>query len=256
MTSRKISIPVRTPLPATLQQTPGLDLAVRYQSARAGGDIFDAVFLKRHITLMLTDIAGDRALAHPIAATVQDVFRSLSEKIFSERQVNESEGTATLLHEINRALLNVAGVGFAPTFLGCYNRQLAILTWINAGGIAPLFHDSDGTRSLDTGGVPLGIFSHLTHEPSMQAFEPGARMLLTTKGLIDGSRGSSAQQRAEIIARLRSAFENPALDSGREICAAILKEAANHHQPRRFSTLRRSEPLEDQTVVALVRPFP
>ena len=42
---------------------------------------------------------------------------------------------ATLAHEINQSIYNTAnGSRLAPTFLGCYDLNLGVLTYINAGG--------------------------------------------------------------------------------------------------------------------------
>ena len=61
------------------------------------------------------------------------------------------------------------GVLFAPTFLGCFNSTLGILTYCNAGRVLAIFRDATSVCVLERGGIPLGLFSHVTYEPAVLA---------------------------------------------------------------------------------------
>jgi serine phosphatase RsbU (regulator of sigma subunit) len=180
----------RTPRPTVLPSLPALDLQTRYYSARTGGDFFDVIAINSYVVFLLTDIAGIRDRAHTIATEVQDTLHRRGAALFGAANINMTDAVATLAHDINQTILTSAGgVCFSPTFLACFDTSVGILAYVNAGGAPAVFRDRDGTRILGSVTMPLGLFTHLTYEPAVQAFEPGARLLLVTKGIVDAQRG-------------------------------------------------------------------
>ncbi len=253
---QKASQPTRTPLPTALPPLKGLDLHARYYSSRTGGDFFDAVAAGPHVVFLLTDIAGNRAKAHPIASAVQDVFRLRVPQLFTTEVINMMDTLGTLAHEINQAIYNTAGASrLAPTFLGCFNLPLGVLAYINAGGPPAIFRDGDGARILGHVTMPLGLFTHLIFEPAIQAFEPNARMLLITKGILQAQRGREqfGEQRAAAV------LEHISTGSAFDLCGITLEDAHEFRKPPWYSLERlpfnKSRSLEDLTAVALVRPL-
>ncbi len=248
--------PGSNPSPANLPQLEGLDLKARYYSERCGGDFFDGVAIGCRVVFLLTDIAGRRAQAHPIAVEVQKVFRTRARELFEPAGANESEGIALLARDVNRALIEAAqGVRFAPAFLGCFNLTLGILTYHNAGRLLAVFHDAESVRVLEAGGIPLGLFTHSTYEPAVLAFGPRAKLLLVTKGITENRRGSATFGGD----RVRQLLENSNTDSASQICEVVLREAyefGHHPWSRAYSLLHlRKQPCSDDlTAVALVRP--
>jgi len=171
-----------TPCPVNLTRLEGLDISARYHSERRGGDFFDGLTTGSRLVFLLTDIAGPRAEAHAIASEAQVAFRQSALELFSPVGANESESIAALAHEVNRSLMEAAsGVRFAPTFLGCFNTTLGILTYCNAGRVVAVFRDARSVCVLERGGVPFGLFTHVTYEPAVLAFEPQDKLLLVTK---------------------------------------------------------------------------
>jgi len=249
------SQPGRTPLPTALPPLQGLDLHARYYSSRTGGDFFDAVAAGPHVVFLLTDIAGSRADAHTIASAAQDVFRLRVPQLFTIEVINMMDTLGVLAHEINQAIYEAAGGSrLAPTFLGCYNVPLGVMAYINAGGPPAIFRDSDGTRVLGHVTMPLGLFTHLTFEPAIQAFEPNARMLLVTKGILEAQRGREQFG----LERATAVLENIPDGSVSDLCNVTLEDANEFRKPPWYSKERlpffKSEPAEDLTAVALVRP--
>lgn len=248
--------PRRIPRRTELNQLPGLDLHAQYYSARAGGDFFDALVIGSRMLFLLTDIAGKTPEAHTIAAEVQDVFRQSASEIFSEADINLMDATTTLAHQINHKLISAAnGVRFAPTFVGCFDLSLGVLAYINAGGQPAVFRDSDETRLLPNVSVPLGLFTHLTFEPSIQAFEPGAKLLIVTTGVVETDHLRTHFGVDRIIRFLQDSTS----DSAREITRATLEAAHDFkklpwysiHRLRRRNKRRE----EDLTALAIVRPL-
>jgi serine phosphatase RsbU (regulator of sigma subunit) len=247
------NVTVRSPKPSNEGKYADVELQARYSSARVGGDFFDCVAVGSHVLFLLSDIAGRRLVTDPIAAEVQDTFRRKGSELFEVADVNESEAIAELVHEVNGSLMSAAdGVHFAPSFLGCYNLPMSILTYINAGGQTALFRDADGTRPMENGGMPLGLFTHMTHEPAVQAFEPGARMLIVTKGVIESHRGRASFG----VERLSTLLGESKTDSAEELCEATLQGACAFKKGKESligNLLAKKANGEDMTAVAMLR---
>ena len=252
---RTPSLATRTPLPTALPPLNGLDLHARYYSSRTGGDFFDAVAAGPHVVFFLTDIAGVRDHAHPIAAAAQDVFRLRVPQLFTTEVINMMDTLGILAHEINQSIYEAAGGSrLAPTFVGCYNLPLGLLAYINAGGPPAIFRDSDGTRILGHVTMPLGLFTHVIFEPAIQAFEPGARLLLVTKGILEAATRPSA-------IRCRGARDSSLVENPPPAQPSIYAEPRSSRRMTSETTLVqlrnlpfvKPEPVEDLTAVALVR---
>lgn len=245
---------VPSPHPVDLPHFESLDLAARYNSPRCGGDFFDAVVLDSRVLFLLTDIAGRRPETHAIAIQVQDVFRSRARELFADSGANESEGIALLARDVNRSLIEAAGgVRYAPTFLGCYNLTLHILTYHYAGHLSAFFRDAGKARVLEPCGIPLGLFTHSTYEPAVLAFGPDAKLLLATKGRAEGRKGANALDEE----RIQLLLENPPGDAA-SICEAVLQAAVDSGRHSRSGVhdllrLRSRKDCDDLTAVALVR---
>jgi serine phosphatase RsbU (regulator of sigma subunit) len=249
------SQPTRTPRPTALPPLKELDLHARYHSSRTGGDFFDAVATEPYVVFMLTDIAGTRDSAHSIASAAQDTFRRRVPELFTTEVINMMDTLGILAHEVNQAIYEASGGSrLAPTFLGCYNLPLGILAYINSGGQPAIFRDSDGTRVLGHVTMPLGLFTHLTFEPAIQAFEPGARMLLVTKGILEAQRGREQFG----VERATAVLQNIPNGSAFDLCGIVLEDAHEFRKPPWYSPERlpftKPKRAEDLTAVVLVRP--
>jgi serine phosphatase RsbU (regulator of sigma subunit) len=242
-----------SPLPINLPEIEGLDLKARYHSPRCGGDFFDGVVLDSRVVFLLTDIAGKRPETHAIAVDVQNVFRTRVEELFKHSDANESEGIALLARDLNHALIDTAhGVRLAPAFLGCYNLTLNILTYHFAGHLLAIFHDTETTRVLEPFGIPFGLFTHSTYEPTVIGFDRHAKLLLVTKGATE-SQPEPATLDGE---HLRVLLENSTPDAA-SICEAVLGAADDFEDQPRSRAYdffhRRNKNSDDVTAVALVR---
>lgn len=243
----------RSPRRMELEGLEGVDLHAEYHSVRTGGDFFDAVDLGTHVIFLLTDIAGTKEATQPIASEVQKIFRGSASELLGPARTNVMDATAQLAQAVNHELIRAAkGIRFAPTFLGCYDLALGILAYVNAGGLTAVFHDSEGARILTSASVPLGLFTHLTHEPLMQAFEPGAKLLLVTKGVMETRHGRTHFG----VERLIPLLLETETQSATELCHAALKAAEEFKQVPWYSRLNpfgRGEGDEDLTALALLR---
>jgi serine phosphatase RsbU (regulator of sigma subunit) len=239
----------RVPRPAELGPMDGVDLHAHYHADRIGGDFFDATRVGTRAVFLLSDIAGKRPQTDMLAAAMQEAFRVQAPALFGAVDANIMEGTEMLVQALNHALIDAAkeGVRFAPTLVGCFDTQLGLLAYINAGGQTALLHDSDGVHTLPNPTPPLGLTTHLTYEASMQAFEPGARLLVVTKGVTHTIHGKLAFGEAGVTEVLRGSHDAPAS----AMCEAVLDAAHGFEKKRRFSFGR--DERDDMTALAVVR---
>jgi serine phosphatase RsbU (regulator of sigma subunit) len=209
------------------------------------------------MVFMLTDVAGKRDEALHIAAAVQDRMHELAPELLSDPDANVAEGVTDLVLELNRTIMQTAGgVRSAPTFLGCLDEQFGLIHYVSAGH-TPAFVKSDGEiTQLDPNGLPLGLFSHSTHDAQVSVAQPGSSIVLVSKGLVESSAG-----RQEFgVERVRGALEEKSFPSAYDLCHEILERAVRFaEQPSSFGPrlavpgFRSSQEPNDLTVVCLMR---
>jgi serine phosphatase RsbU (regulator of sigma subunit) len=240
-------------LPVDWSRLDGVDLHARYYSECRGGDFFDALAISHRVLFLSTDIAGTRSQAKQLALVAQSVFRQKAQELFEDSEVNESDAMAALAHAVNLSLIDaVHGVRFAPTFLGCFNRMLGVLTYCNAGSLLALFRDGGNVRVLESTGMPLGLFTHTTFEAVVLAFQEGDSLLVVTKGVVESGRGADEFG----VERVERLLKKSTAESASEICNTVLQQAydfANHPWSRVLSFLRPAKRQDDLTALALVR---
>jgi serine phosphatase RsbU (regulator of sigma subunit) len=98
--------------------------------------------------------------------------------------------------------------------------------------------------------MPLGLFTRLIYDASMQAFEPGAMLVVVTKGVTQSMRGNKPFGAERVMEVLRNSKQ----ESAAEVCREVL-EAANRFTQSRWKRLpfRRKKGAEDMTALAMVR---
>ena len=51
--------------------------------------------------------------------------------------------------------------------------------------------DEEGTLLLQANGLPLGLFSHSTHDSQFCSLQPGSMLMLVSKGLVELKAGGN-----------------------------------------------------------------
>jgi serine phosphatase RsbU (regulator of sigma subunit) len=252
----------RSTLPCQLPRLPGLEVSACFHEPRIGGDFFDVACAGGYLYLVMTDIAGERSSAQRVAAEVQEVFRQQAAMAGTSTTINETVAAVELLRAINGAIMSAsAGVRCAPTFLAVYNLSLNLVTYISAGAPAAVLFSDGHVRILESTGIPLGLFTHLTHDPMPLALEPGARLVLVSKGVLE-----ARQHHAEFgIQRVCDLLLENQHSSADNLCSTVLTAAEQFcHGPHaahtlgslaRFgrSTLGLRDEDQDMTVLTLAR---
>lgn len=239
---RPVTRELKVPLPVDHPTLAGAEFAARYVGQRVSGDFFDAFKTRDRLILMVLDISGERDYAMNVAAIVQLVFRENCEDLFRDEAVNESEALTQLSLSINRALMQITGSAhLCSAFFICYRESLGTLSYINAGHTPALIKDAKGISELPPQGLPLGLFWHAAHDPGLFVLEPGAVLLVYSRGVLEVLNPKKQVGTGRIRKLLAGCDHKHAL----ALCNEILDVASKHLSKGRLDN--------DITAIALRR---
>jgi phosphoserine phosphatase RsbU/P len=219
---RSLTASVRGPVRADTPELYGAELASVYYGPRIAGDFFDFIRVGSDRVLFgLLDVAGGKNETRTIICAAQDTFRTLGSELFMQPDVNEADAMMELCLQLNRAVLRTAdGVRSCPAFAGCYHENLGVVCYFNAGHTPGLVHDSSGVNELPATGLPLGLFSHMLFNASLVALEPGATLLLASRGVVEGK----CKTEEFGLHRVKQTLHQAGATKAKELCASILDE--------------------------------
>ncbi len=248
----------RKPLSSPLPQMATAQLAAQYSAARVGGDFYD--FLQvggSKLLFIFMDIAGRQESALAVAASAQETFRERGKALFVDPNVEDGDAITHLILEINRQIIAAAeGVRSSPAILGCFDESINTLSYINAGHTPALLHDAQGTLALEANGLPLGLFTHATHDSQFCAIEDGAALVMVSRGVIEVKAGGQEFG----IERVKEIVSNGTFDTAEQLCQTVLETAEQYRRkPSHFGPyltipgFAAAEAGNDMTVVALLR---
>ncbi|HMK29345.1 MAG TPA: SpoIIE family protein phosphatase [Terriglobales bacterium] len=230
--------PLRQPLPTVVPRIASLDVAAQYCATPMGGDFYDFLEVGPGLLLvLLIDIAGERNQALSVAAAVQEAIHRRGPELFASDVLNEPDAVTSLTLEINQTILSAAGgVRCASAFFGCYNEELGIISYVNPGHVPALVRDPTGITLLETSGLPLGLFSHATHDAMVCALQPGAVLALATRGLL----GAKVRGEEYGLERLKTSLAAAPGRGAYDICKKMLADAVEFvEQGKKPGFLRR-----------------
>jgi phosphoserine phosphatase RsbU/P len=175
----------RALLPATLPSMAGVQLAARWEPAKAfGGDCYDAIRLSEtHVAISIADVCGKGL---PAALLMSNLLASLRAFAASERSPRD------VVSSVNRALCRQKNIRrFVTLFYALYDSTSRNLIYTNAGHNPPLVLRKDGScEPLPTGGPVTGIFDEGSYEEGRVTLEPGDRLVLFTDGITEARSGA------------------------------------------------------------------
>src|SRR5450755_3702201 len=235
------------PVPTVFPKIDGADIAAVFVGKRVAGDFYDSIRVSPERVLFgLLDVAGLRQDNRSILSTAQNIFRTSGAELFAHPDINESEAMTELSLRINRGLIEISsGVRSCPAFIACYHEIFGTLCYANAGHTPGLLRDSNGIAELNSGGLPLGLFSHATSDAPTVGLEKGAALLLVSRGVIS-CNGHHARSGEEFgISGVKQLLQAAPASSASDLCASILKSVAEFGGE--------SPICDDRTALALVR---
>lgn len=215
----------RQPEPMHVPKMIASDIAALYRAARVGGDFFDSVQVgPERLVFCLLDIAGKREQALGIATDVQRALHKFAPELFSGGYINEADAVTELVLRLNNAILAAAGgVRCAPGFVACYNESLGILSYVNAGHVPALVRDGNSISVLEASGLPLGLFSHATHDCQLCVLPPGAALLIASRGLLEVRSGGEEYG----IGPLKENLQSSIAANAHDLCESVLRNVAD-----------------------------
>ena len=235
--------PVCHPVHSDIPQLPGAELASAYYGRRIAGDFYDFIRVGPHRVLFgLLDAAGGMKETRNVVSAVQHTFRAVGTELFTRRDITDTDAMMELCLQLNQTVLKVTdGVRSCPAFAGCYDESLGIVCYFNAGHTPGLARDHNGISELTATGLPLGLFSHMISDASMVALEPGAVLLLASRGIVEG------EYKAEEfgLRRVKEVLQHSKPASAKELCVSVLD------QVRQF--MHTAPTHDDVTALALIR---
>lgn len=151
-----------------------------------GGDFYDFLPLTSdRLGLAVADIAGKGLPAALLMASLQALLRSHAPTYAGD--------LGALGAELNRHLVEASdGARFASLFFGIYDDRSRELRYLNAGHLPPLIVRKGGgpettVRSLETGGMVLGIFPGQPYVQRSVWLERGDRIVIYSDGVTEAS---------------------------------------------------------------------
>ena len=195
-------------------------LAAASYGRHIGGGLHDYFRINASRALFaLLDIAGPLDQNRAIIDAAQSTLRSYGVQLLAKEDVNEADAMIEVCVQMNRAILQAAERAFpCPVFAGCYNETLGTVCYVNAGHTPGLLRDATGIAELGATGLPLGLFSHSAADASIVAVEPGAALLLVSRGLVEARRKKSEFG----LPKVKDLLLRTPGQSAQEVCAAVL----------------------------------
>jgi len=244
--AKSLPAPVRDPVHSDVPEVHGAELASLYCGPRRAGDFYDFFRVSPNRVLFgLLDAAGGRKDTRDILSAAQHTFQTVGSELFARRDINAADAMMQLCLQLNQVILKAAdGVHSYPAFAGCYDETLGVVCYFNAGHTPGLLRDHAGIIELPATGLPLGLFSHMISDASMVAVQPGAILLLASRGLIEGKR--KAEEFG--LQRVKEVLQQSKAARAKEVCVSVLDQlqqfmrtAPTHDDVTTLSLFRNSQ---------------
>jgi serine phosphatase RsbU (regulator of sigma subunit) len=231
------------PVHADIPPLDSAEISAIYYGQRLAGDFYDFIRAGHDRVLFgLLDVAGQHDDNREVVTAAQRTFRTVANKLFVSEDLNESDSMIELSVELNRAVMKAeGGVRACPAFAGCYNESLGTICYFNAGHTPGLLRDASGTVELPATGLPLGLFSHMTCDAPTVGLEPGAMLLLVSRGVVE----SKYKHEEFGLARVKQLLQNTTANTAKELCVTVLQDVQQF--------MRTPPTHDDVTALALTR---
>ena len=172
-------------------------------SRSIGGDFFEYTDMDNGgIGVVLGDVAGKGPAAALLTAKIQGLFSA---------QVGG--GTpASAMKLVNTGLLKrQIDARYATVFFATLTPD-GVLTYCNAGHNPPIVVGPDGVRSLDSGSVPVGLFSSATYADAETRLERGDVLIIYSDGVTEALNMAGDEFSDERLAAEAITHRNAPLD--------------------------------------------
>jgi serine phosphatase RsbU (regulator of sigma subunit) len=207
----------RSLLPASIPETPGLEIGHLYESpARLdiGGDVYDLMTLPDgRLAAVIGDVTGHGIDAAADMAMVKYLFRSLA---------REHSRPGDFLAQANEVVVGEITPGkFVTMAYLIIDPARAVVACAAAGHPSPRLVRPDGTvTTLPAGGLALGVEGGQLYDDVEKPLPPGAAVVLYTDGVLEARREGEIYGEERLDALLARHASLPA----EELALAILQD--------------------------------
>lgn len=167
--------------PQRLPEIPGVEMFGICRPARTvSGDYYDFIKLgPSRLALVLADISGKGLFASLLMASLQASLRS-------QAMLEQRCDTAKLVGRLNEQLFhNTTDDRYATMFYAEYDTAARVLSYTNAGHLAPMLLQGGQVTRLDKGGTAIGLFEECEWEEGRVEVAPGSVLVIFTDGLTE-----------------------------------------------------------------------
>jgi serine phosphatase RsbU (regulator of sigma subunit) len=147
-------------------------------AGKIGGDFYDFIPAGHERTLAVVgDVSGKGIPAALLQASAHSLFRTLS---------RDAPGPADLLGLVSREIYaENGGALYLTCLVVCLDRAHGTLMYANAGHPAGLLVGKSGTRLLDKGGPPVGMFAETVYQSEVIRVDAGDLGVIVTDGITE-----------------------------------------------------------------------
>ncbi|MCD4692016.1 MAG: SpoIIE family protein phosphatase [Calditrichales bacterium] len=167
-------------LPAQMPQITGYDVhGFNFPSKQVGGDYFDVIQLNdNEYILTIADVSGKGMPASLLMSNLQAGLQTLCTERYP---LNEM--TAKLNNLIYK---NTSIERYITYFMLKLNIQSGSIEYVNAGHNPPYLFSADGSyKTLDKGGIILGMMPNIQYETGYVEIKPGDCLTMFTDGVTE-----------------------------------------------------------------------
>jgi sigma-B regulation protein RsbU (phosphoserine phosphatase) len=184
------------------------------------GDYYDFIPLdSRSTALVIGDISGKGISAALLMASLQSSLHAQLTMAMN----GSAPSAATLVARLNRQLYeNTPPEKYATLYCGLYDDQNGMLSYTNAGHLAPILIRRGETIRLESNGMVVGMFPDFPYEQSVIQLLPGDLMTAFTDGITECESPAGEQFGEERLTELlRRERERPLDEITRTIIDAV-----------------------------------
>ena len=195
---------------------PALSYSARCRQVRAvGGDCYDFLPLSQdRLALAVGDASGKSLAAALMILSVQSSMRTAASFAGND--------AAAVVRRVNSHVHSSSLDGrYATLFYGVFDGNTRTLRYVNGGHNPPIVIRQDRSMiSLETGGVPVGMFACPAYEQGVVQLSPGDLLIAYTDGVTEAINAAGEQWGVE---GLQEAVNETDGHSPEDIAAAIFR---------------------------------
>jgi anti-sigma regulatory factor (Ser/Thr protein kinase) len=236
----------RALLPAHLPEVAEITFHASYRpasdEAEVGGDWYDAFALgDGRIAISIGDVAGHGLDAAVIMGEVRQVIRTAAVG---------GAAPAELLEYVNSVVRLRESIGMVTAIFGIYHPGTSVLSYAVAGHPPPALSLIGGvTRSLPSGGLPLGCATSIDATDWTFTIPAGGRVVFYTDGLIENERDLIAGEE-RLMQTIAALGWTPADDPAEAIQQGVFGAVSNRDDAAVLA-LTRNAPVQTYVFSAL-----